>query len=30
MVCGCEGRWRLGEFAREAIQRMRQQVGAAA
>jgi GMP synthase (glutamine-hydrolysing) len=29
MVCGCEGRWRLGEFAREAIQRMRQQIGAA-
>ncbi len=27
MVCGCEGRWRLGDFAREAIHRMRRQIG---
>ena len=26
-VCGCEGNWRLDEFAREAIERIRQQVG---
>ena len=26
-VCGCEGRWRLGDFANEAIARIREQVG---
>jgi len=27
MVCGCEGTWHLGDFGREAIERMRKQVG---
>ncbi len=27
MVCGCEGKWHLGDFARETIDRMRQQIG---
>ncbi len=26
-VCGCTGKWRLGEFAEETIQRVRRQVG---
>ncbi len=26
-VCGCEASWRLGDFAEEAIQQIRQQVG---
>ena len=27
-VCGCSGSWRLGDFARETIERVRKQVGA--
>jgi GMP synthase (glutamine-hydrolysing) len=27
VVCGCEGTWRLGDFARETIERLRQEVG---
>lgn len=27
MVCRCEGKWHLGDFARETIDRMRQQIG---
>ncbi|TVS16609.1 MAG: glutamine-hydrolyzing GMP synthase [Planctomycetaceae bacterium] len=27
MVCGCEGTWNLGDFARETIDRMRDQIG---
>ncbi|MBC8869056.1 MAG: glutamine-hydrolyzing GMP synthase [Planctomycetes bacterium] len=27
VVCGCEGTWHLGDFARETIERMRKQVG---
>ncbi|MEQ8786411.1 MAG: glutamine-hydrolyzing GMP synthase [Pirellulaceae bacterium] len=26
-VCGCSGAWRLGDFARETIERVREQVG---
>ncbi|MCA9221292.1 MAG: glutamine-hydrolyzing GMP synthase, partial [Planctomycetales bacterium] len=26
-VCGCSGTWKLGDFARETIQRVREQVG---
>ena len=26
-VCGCHGRWQLGDFAQEAIERIRRQVG---
>jgi GMP synthase (glutamine-hydrolysing) len=26
-VCGCSGTWRLGDFARETIERVREQVG---
>jgi GMP synthase (glutamine-hydrolysing) len=26
-ICGCHGRWQLGDFAQETIQRIRQQVG---
>lgn len=29
IVCGCEGTWHLGDFARETIARVRDQVGAA-
>jgi GMP synthase (glutamine-hydrolysing) len=28
MVCRCEGKWHLGDFARETIERMRQRIGA--
>jgi GMP synthase (glutamine-hydrolysing) len=27
MVCGCEGSWRLGGFAKETVERVREQVG---
>ncbi len=27
IVCGCEGTWHLGDFARETIERIRQRVG---
>jgi GMP synthase (glutamine-hydrolysing) len=27
MVCGCEGTWHLGDFARETIEQIRQRVG---
>jgi GMP synthase (glutamine-hydrolysing) len=26
-ICGCHGRWQLGDFAQEAIERIRRQVG---
>ena len=26
-VCGCRGQWRMGDFARETIERLRRQVG---
>ena len=26
-ICGCQGRWQLGDFAQEAIERIRRQVG---
>jgi GMP synthase (glutamine-hydrolysing) len=29
MVCRCEGKWRLGDFARETIERTREQIGGA-
>ncbi|MCE9546003.1 MAG: glutamine-hydrolyzing GMP synthase [Planctomycetia bacterium] len=26
-VCGCQGRWKMGDFARQSVERIRQQVG---